>query len=102
MLLVAFDLPFPTPLHEARTIATPFAVALLLTPDGGDGVLAHLNIALEAPLPENRMEDETLEALRAGNPAGRALPLLQAIAANQTKRIALVWGHNGVRVEVGK
>jgi hypothetical protein len=100
VLLVAFDLPFPTPLHEARAIATPFALALLLTPDGGDGVLAHLNIALEAPQPESWMDDGTLETLRTGNPAGRALPLLQAIATSQARRIALAWGNNGVVIEV--
>lgn len=35
MLLVAYDLPFPDPLHEKRPLAAPFALALVLTADRG-------------------------------------------------------------------
>jgi hypothetical protein len=77
-LLVAYDQPAPPPLDRLRTTTTPFAVALVLTPDPGRAPLARLDIAL-GDGPETAITDP-LEALRRGNPAARALPLLAALA----------------------
>ncbi|MDP2961253.1 MAG: beta-ketoacyl synthase chain length factor [Sulfurimicrobium sp.] len=100
VLLAAFDLPLPAPLHEVRPTAAPFAVALLLTPEPANA-LARLKIRLE-PMTEDgtKMHHPELEILRAGNPAARALPLLQAVAGGQAQRIVLGWGENNLVIEL--
>ena len=101
VLLVAFDLPFPSPLHEVRTIPAPFATALMLTPQATATTLAQLAIALEHPRGvESRCAEPELERLRSGNPAAHALPLLQAIARQLPQKIVLSWGYNAVAIEV--
>jgi len=71
--LIAYDMPYPQPLAAARPISDSFATAL---------VLATLDLAL---CPDDgagtACADPALEALRRGNPAARALPLLAALAA---------------------
>jgi hypothetical protein len=65
-------------------------IALLLAPAAGDGAFARLELGIEARAhPPSTMEDGKLEALRAGNPTGRALPLLRALAAPVAATIAL-------------
>ncbi len=101
VLLVAFDLPFPSPLNEVRPILAPFATALLLTPQATASTLAQLTIGLVASHGEESCcATAELEKLRRGNPAARALPLLQAIAQQQQLRCLLSWGSNDVSVEV--
>lgn len=101
VLLVAFDLPFPSPLNEVRTITVPFSVALLLTPHAATSAMAHLQISLGAEQPDSAMNHAGLEALRSGNPAARALPLLQAIANGQGQHLSLNCGVNSLTIEVG-
>ncbi|PWB49719.1 MAG: 3-oxoacyl-ACP synthase, partial [Nitrosomonadales bacterium] len=92
VLLAAYDLPLPSPLHEVRPTAAPFAVALLLTPEPANA-LARLQISLDPNTEAGTvMSHPELESLRAGNPAARALPLLQAVATGQAQRIVLGWG----------
>jgi len=101
VLLVAFDLPFPSPLHEVRTLIAPFATALMLTPQQSATSLAQLAISLEsAGGEESRLLVAELEKLRTGNPAARALPLLSAIARREQQRLLFNWGGNDVHVEV--
>lgn len=83
VLFVAHDVPLPPPLMALRPGEGCFAVALVLLP--GAGALGTLDlaydargVAAEAPLPDS------LDAIRAGNPAARALPLLVALAARRT------------------
>ncbi|MFA5242802.1 MAG: beta-ketoacyl synthase chain length factor [Sulfuricella sp.] len=102
VLLVAFDLPFPAPLDAARIITAPFAAALLLTPQATPQSMARLRISLGTEQPESAMERAELEALRSGNPAARALPLLQAIASEQGQRLSVNYGANSLIIEVGK
>ncbi|SMH36460.1 beta-ketoacyl synthase chain length factor [Azospirillum agricola] len=79
--LIAYDLPYPEPLHAVRPIAAPFGMALVLTPEPTGRSFARLDIALsDGGGPPSRMADDALEALRAGNPTARALPLLAALA----------------------
>ncbi len=100
VLLAAFDLPLPAPLHEARPTAAPFAVALLLTTEPAHA-LARLKISLEAGTEESPvMAQPGLEILRRGNPAARALPLLQAVAMGQARRIVLGWSENHLVIEL--
>lgn len=102
VLLVAFDLPFPSPLNEVRTIAAPFAAALLLTPQATATSMARLQISLGEERADSTMSSTELEALRNGNPAARALPLLQAIASVQGQRLSLNYDANSLIVEVKK
>lgn len=85
VLLVAYDGPPPYPIGPFRPLLAPFAVALRLTSEASPAWLASLEIDFDeagvaAPTP---MCSEALDALRLGNPAARALPLLAAIAARE-------------------
>ncbi|MBZ0106703.1 MAG: beta-ketoacyl synthase chain length factor [Sulfuricella denitrificans] len=100
VLLAAFDLPLPSPLHEVRPTTASFAVALLLMPRPAN-TLTRLRISLEGkPEDGTSMHHPELEILRNGNPAARALPLLQAIATRQAQRITLGWGDNSLIIEL--
>ena len=83
VVLIAYDVPYPEPLHAVRPIHAAFGVALVLTPNQTSGSLAELEItiqrghALSLPTP---ITDPTLEALRVGTPAARSLPVLAALA----------------------
>ncbi|MDO8891813.1 MAG: beta-ketoacyl synthase chain length factor [Sulfurimicrobium sp.] len=100
VLLAAFDLPLPAPLHAVRPTAAPFAVALLLMPEPANA-LARLQISLESSTEASTtMPQPELESLRCGNPAARALPLLQAVASGLARRIVLGWGDNNLVIEL--
>ncbi|MGI9026980.1 MAG: beta-ketoacyl synthase chain length factor [Burkholderiaceae bacterium] len=88
VLLVAYDAPYPEPLHTARPAPDAFGVALVLTREPDAQSIARIEIArIESSFahakPETRMDDAALEACRASIPAARALPLLAAIAHAQ-------------------
>jgi hypothetical protein len=78
-LLVCYDIVPPDPLRTARPLAEACATALVLTRERGARALARLEIERSHDA-ESRMDDAGLESLRVGNPAGRALPLLRALA----------------------
>lgn len=91
-LLVAFDVPAPDLLHPHRTFNCPFACALVLEPASIQTGQPVLVLEVRHPTDsgeETTMGDETLEAMRLGNPAARALPLLAAIAKAQPMRVIL-------------
>jgi hypothetical protein len=88
VLLVAFDLPAPEPLHAKRPIAHPAAVALVLTPRRSANSLATLACATTVEA-ESAMADDALEKLRLGNPAARAFPLLERLATREAGKIVL-------------
>ena len=82
MLLVAYDLPYPQPLHAVRPFAQPFAVALLLAPEPRPGTLARCRIAVASGRTAATRFPGALRGELASNPAGRALPAaLDACAA---------------------
>ena len=87
-LLVAFDLPAPEPLHATRPIAVPAAVALVLTRQPGAHTLAALSCSPTA-VAETPLADTALEQMRLGNPAARALPLLQRLALRHFGSVVL-------------
>ena len=103
VLLVAYDAPYPEPLHAARPTPDSFGVALLLTRACGSRALARLvrtatDVGAEAS--PTRMRDAALEACRVAIPAARALPLLAAIetvAASHRPETVDVCGVNGTR-----
>jgi hypothetical protein len=88
--LIAYDLPYPEPLNARRAIGSTFAVALVLAPAPTDKSFAHLTIRCGCDAqPASAMTDAALEALRAGNPAARSLPLLAALAERSPAEIVL-------------
>ncbi len=99
-LLVAYDLVPPEPLHAARRIDEPFGVALRLAGQGGADALARLDLELDSEAADiTPMEDAGLEALRAVNPAARALPLLWRIALGSGD-LALPYYEGALRVRM--
>jgi hypothetical protein len=90
VLLVSYDLPYPEPLHSKRPVEGVVGAALLLAPERTREAFGSIELGIEprASAP-TRMEQPGLEALRAGNPTGRALPLLRALAAPAATTILL-------------
>lgn len=79
VLLISYDLPYPEPLNQARPVIGTLGVGLVLAPDG-EG-MATLDVDIDAqPLACTTLDEPEFEALREGNPTGRALPLLRALA----------------------
>ena len=86
VLLVAYDVPPPPPLHARRPLTDPFGCALLLDRGPpGPGV----EVVLLQEESEDRLADPRLEQLRTGSPAARALPLLVALAKGRPARVVL-------------
>lgn len=88
--LVAYDLSYPAPLSTARPIGSVFGVSLVLRPASDGDALASLKIRTRhdggAP---TVLDEPALEAIRAGNPAARSLPLLAALARTSPTTIRL-------------
>jgi Beta-ketoacyl synthase, N-terminal domain len=89
VLLIAYDLDYPSPLHEKRPIPDSLAVALLLRRTASARSLARLSATLGTEVPE-QLENTQLETLRRQVPAARALPLLRQLARG---------GHSSTRLE---
>ncbi len=103
VVLIAYDMPYPEPLHAVRPIPDTFGVALVLVPRAGDGALASLDIALnqDTVRAPSRIADAALEALRAGVPAARSLPLLAALAHGRPDEVVLDYlAGSSVRIDV--
>ena len=78
--LIAYDQPYPEPLHSVRPLLASFATALVLTPHATQHAFAALELEFfEGEVQATRMSDPGLEDMRLGAPAARALPLLQAL-----------------------
>ena len=90
-LLVAFDLPGPEPLYTARSMAHPAAAALVLTRQRTARSMAAM-VCNSTSAAETELEEIALERLRLGNPAARALPLLQALALQRFGSVVLPSG----------
>ena len=89
VLLVAYDRPGPPPFHGHRAITEPFAVALVLAPNGGEPRLAELGLA-RVPVPKPcELADAGLDRLRRANPAARSLPLLITVAGGESRSFYL-------------
>ena len=79
-LLVSYDAPYPEPLYSTRPVTGCFAVGLLLTAHDAAQPGPAMTIATTREAP-TRMQDARLEAVRAGIPAARSLPLLALLAS---------------------
>jgi hypothetical protein len=89
LLLVCYDHPLPASWDKFHHIETPFAAAMALTTTPTERCRCAMSLELIPQQPETRMAQPGLEALRLGNPAARALPLLQAIATGASGRVIL-------------
>ena len=73
-----------------RPIAGDFGVAILLAPSGTERAAAVVDIAFVPQRKDaTRAADPGLEKLRAGVPAARCLPLLEAIARGARETVVL-------------
>jgi hypothetical protein len=99
ILLIAYDLPYPEPLHAARRIESSFGAALVLSPVPSDAALAMLTIEMAA-VGASRCADPRLEELRRGNPAARSLPLLAMLASRSTGTVRLDLSHAALDIGI--
>jgi len=99
VVLVAYDAPYPEPLHAARPVPEPFAVAMVLEAEqGGAGPIVRAGITRDAP---QTMANAELERVRREIPAARALPLLELLARGEPGHAALDYlDRLALRVEV--
>ncbi len=88
--LIAYDSPYPQPLHATRPIGAAFGVALVVSGNKTQRSQTELEIGINrrsgASTPVAHAE---LEAMRIGIPAARSLPLLSALATQNPVRIYL-------------
>jgi hypothetical protein len=90
VLLVAYDVPAPPPLLGARPLRAAFGVALLLGHDAARAHVASFDVRLLDAAPEaTTLRNAALRELHDGNPAARALPLLEAVASADGGRVTL-------------
>lgn len=99
VLLVACDVPYPEPLHAKRPVADTLGVAMVLAPADAPGDGAVLTIETAADGAATPCSTPELDALRETIPAGRALPLLQAIASRRAGPV-VVQGLPGLTLKV--
>jgi hypothetical protein len=88
VLLVACDIPYPAPLHALRPLPDVFACALLLAPQGSPAAWP-LALSIAARNDPTHCGTAELDALRGSIPAARALPLLQALARDESCELVL-------------
>jgi hypothetical protein len=98
--LIAYDVPYPEPLHSVRPIGATFGVALVLAPHRAEIAIAQLEIGLQQPARSTTLSSRALEDLRCGTPAARSLPLLIALAQRASSRLALDY-ISGIQIGLG-
>jgi hypothetical protein len=91
VLLVAYDVPYPPPLHAVRPMEQPFAVAMLLAPRPRSATLARLRIAASADEGACTPFPPALAREFESNPAGRSLVLLGAVARDNPEPVRLAY-----------
>jgi hypothetical protein len=87
VLLVAYDASAPQPLHAKRPLGLSASVAVVLSA-AESGALGRLEIDTVAA-PETSCANAALEGLRMANPALRALPLFELLAAKRAATVNL-------------
>lgn len=97
VLLIAYDSPYPEPLHAKRPIPDTFGIGLVIVPASSARSLAQLRLDLGTRAPDT-FADPALEALRRAIPAARCLPLL-GLLARGTSGTAVLDYLEGVTLE---
>jgi hypothetical protein len=87
-ILMVSDTPYPEPMHTIRPITDNFGIALLLAPKPSAHSIAQIQLSISHDAAD-QFDDAALEAMRLGMPAARGLPLLQALAAHNSRRLVL-------------
>lgn len=102
VVLIAYDHPYPEPLHAVRPIIAALGMALILTPRRTEKSLASIELEfVSGSGRESVMSDAGLEALRQGVPAARGLPLLAALAGGRAAQLCLdYFGDNHLDISV--
>lgn len=91
--LIAYDAPYPQPLHAARSINSAFGAALVLTKHAGKHSFAALELNLSSSKTSTTADSLLPPALLEFNaPAARALPLLALLASSTAGKIELNYG----------
>ena len=104
-IMVCFDSPLPLPLGETYPIIASLAVGFALWPQAVNESLASLELSwmptVDPEAEASRPLLPELMDLRHGNPAGRALPLLEAIAHRNETIVTIPGAHDAVlRIDV--
>jgi acetyl esterase/lipase len=86
--LIAFDTDYPSPMRDVRPVPDAFGVALVLAPTQSAKTLARIDARL-TDAPATVLATAEFEQMRRSNPAARALPLLDALAAQRTSSVVL-------------
>jgi hypothetical protein len=86
-LLVAYDVPPPAPLFDHRPIASPMAVAMVITPAPTTHTVARLQLSNGNDAPST--VDSRFEPLWKAVPPARALPVLALIAKRAAGAVSL-------------
>ena len=90
ILLVVHDTPLPEPLNRMRPMVASFGLALVLSAQASAHSLMKISLTVFSPdARPSVLADPALEALRLGNPAARALPVLSALAQRRATTLAL-------------
>ena len=90
VMLVAYDLPYPEPLHSLRPINSSFGVAFVLSPGATAQSLAAMTLKIKAARGRaTAASSAELETLRTQNPSARSLPLLAALASGAPQTVTL-------------
>jgi hypothetical protein len=101
VLLVSYDLPYPAPLLQARPVEGVLGIALLLSKIGSAAGLAQITVELaREPAAITTMQVLQLEQLRRGNPTGRGLPLLEAVAQERPSEVRLEYLDTAIALRV--
>jgi len=88
VLLLAYDVDYPSPLFEQRPIADACGLSLLLSPADSPKALAVITLSLSQQ-PATRFDNPELESLRLSIPAARGLTLLQQLAHSRSGTVFL-------------
>lgn len=95
-LLVAYDLPPPPALAPVRPVSCPFGVSLAVSHERPSDPRAQVEWEWQPrDQKETGLSAPDLEALRLANPAARCLPLLQALAKGEPRRVVLPYLNDG-------
>jgi hypothetical protein len=90
VLLVSYDVPYPEPMNGVRRVTGALGVALLLSRVAMPGSLSRLSLSVgHQEAGATGLDQPSLERLRTGNPTGRALPLLRALAMGGAGTVTL-------------
>lgn len=102
VMLVSWDMPMPEPLAQARPVSAGMSVGLVLSAAPPKAYYAAIEVTGGQGLAETAVSVPALMGLAAGTPAGRALPLLTAIAAADAGATDAVLGagSNGFKIKV--